>query len=264
MDVEEVVRFTMSSPTIVVPENAALTGGTAENFVQVGCDVFRSLVVAGGLKQTDRVLEIGSGLGRVAYPLTRYLESPGSYIGLEIVKDSVDFCNSHVACLSNLFSFRHLDLFNEFYNANGQLALIDTAINFEEAEFDFIFMSSVLTHLEYSDLVYYMTNSAKWLRRGGRLWATMFLVDAAAENALADARTQPSTAAGTLRFDLSGDGPDYFLMGKRSTVAVAYRLPFIESLLHQCGYRLVELGLGQWSGADRVGGYQDLLVLERV
>lgn len=264
MEVEEIIQRTINSPSVIVPDNAELIGGTRESFVQVGCDVFRSLVLAGGLKPTDRVLEIGSGLGRVAYPLTLYIKAPGSYTGLEIMQDAVAFCDAKVAPLSPLFSFKHINYYNEFYNPKGHLKLRDADPGFDASGFDFVFMSSVLTHLVYDDLTFYMSRSSRWLRKGGRLWATAFLIDQATQNALSLAATQPETPAGTLNFDLAADGPDYFLPGGRSTAAVAYRLPTLERVAGENGFKVIGTHLGQWSGVKRAGGYQDLMVLEKV
>ena len=46
-----------------------------------------------GLISSDRILEIGSGFGRMAIPLTKFLSNKGSYDGLEIIKDGVNWCN---------------------------------------------------------------------------------------------------------------------------------------------------------------------------
>ena len=43
-----------------------------------------------GLEPSSSVLEIGSGLGRIAFPL-RYVITSGSYDGFEIVRQKVDF-----------------------------------------------------------------------------------------------------------------------------------------------------------------------------
>ena len=89
MDFEALRQRIVSSDKILVPDNAAFTGGTREDFVDVGCAVLGDLI-ARGLKPDSRVLEIGSGLGRIAYPMTFFLDE-GEYVGLEIVKDSVEF-----------------------------------------------------------------------------------------------------------------------------------------------------------------------------
>lgn len=257
MDLDALCELVMSSDGIVLPTNAEFTGGSRDNFLSVGCSVLRELVRTTALAPSSRVLEIGSGLGRIAYPLALYLEH-GHYVGLEIVEDSVEFCARHVkplAAPTSRFEFIHIDIHNEFYNPHAKARLADYAFP-ELGEFDVVFMSSVCTHLNDEELWIYLQKAAQWTKRGGDFWATFFLVDATVEHQLAEHRSETS-----LPFDLSGRGPDYYLDGRRSTVAVAYRADYVCLLYARHGLMLKSCDLGTWSGARReYGGYQDLLV----
>jgi SAM-dependent methyltransferase len=261
MDVEALCERVMSSDKIVLPDNAEFTGGSRDNFLSVGCSVFRELVRTTALAPDSRVLEIGSGLGRIAYPLALYLKH-GHYVGLEIVKDSVEFCARHVTPLAaptSRFEFIHVDVHNEFYNPDSETRLADYAFP-EFGEFDVVFMSSVCTHLNDKELKIYLRKAAQWTKRGGDFWATFFLVDSAVEYRLAEHRSEAS-----LPFDLSAQGPDYYLDARCSTVAVAYRIDYVRSLYASRGFDLKELDLGVWSGAKRdYAGYQDLIVATKV
>ena len=129
MNVNALCEVIMSSDKIVIPDNAEFTGGSRQDFLSVGCSVFRELVRTTALTPSSRVLEIGSGLGRVAYPLALYLKD-GHYTGLEIVKNSVEFCARHVTPLAaptSRFEFIHLDVHNEFYNPDAKTRLADYA-----------------------------------------------------------------------------------------------------------------------------------------
>lgn len=255
MNLDALCELIVSSDRIVVPGNAELTGGSRDDFLSVGCSVLRELVRTTALTPGSRVLEIGSGLGRIAYPLTFYL-SNGQYVGLEIVKQSVDFCAQHVAPLAKArFDFLHVDIHNEFYNPASEKRLADYVFP-ELGEFDVVFMSSVCTHLNDQELDIYLDKAAQWTRRGGDFWATFFLIDSSVECQLAEYRSETS-----LPFDLSSQGPDYYLDSRRSTVAVAYRTDYIRSLYSAHGFSLKSLDLGVWSGAKRnYAGYQDLIV----
>jgi SAM-dependent methyltransferase len=248
----------MNSQGFRVPENADLTGGSREDFLSVGCSTLRQLVSQTGITPQCRILEIGSGLGRVAYPIACYLEAGGRYLGLEIVGDSVAFCRaniSHLAVPGAWVQFEHVDIYNEFYNPNSSVLLRDFQYP-DIGQFDLIIMNSVCTHLADDEIRIYLQLVTRWLKPGGDFFATFFLIDRDAAE-----KIESKDPDVTLRFDLSTATPDYFLDGRRSTLAVAYRLGYIEELYKSLGLAIKSVQLGLWSGADRVfKGYQDVVV----
>lgn len=261
MNLDALWRRIMSCDKIVVPDNAAFTGGCRDDFLTVGCSIVSDLIRTTGLTPSSKMLEIGSGLGRIAYPLAFYLED-GHYVGLEIVQDSVAFSARHVTPLSApgaRFDFVHIDIHNEFYNPSAAKRLAEYVFP-ELGQFDVVFMSSVCTHLNDKELRLYLERAAQWTRYDGDFWATFFLVDRAAERRLLHQK-----ASSSLPFDLSSAGPDYYLDDNRSTVAVAYRVDYVRSLYADYALSIQSLDLGTWSGVNRdYGGYQDLVVAKRI
>ena len=55
-----------------------------EGFVRAGDESVRCFVEWGGLRPGDRVLDVGSGVGRMAVALTRYLDVGSSYEGFDV------------------------------------------------------------------------------------------------------------------------------------------------------------------------------------
>ena len=262
MNIEELCQHVMTSKEVIIPKNAALIGGSRDNFLSVGCDIFRELVRSTQLNPNSKVLDIGSGLGRVAYPLAYYLEN-GHYVGLEVIKDSVDFCQKNILPLTapnSHFEFIHTDIHNTFYNPSAKSNL--THYNFPDlGEFDVVFMSSVCTHLINEDLQHYFKLIQKWTRSGGDFMATWFLIDSLAKEQLLN-----SINSTTLPFDLSGEGPDYFLKGQnKSTGAVAYDMDYVLALYKSHSFDTISnMYLGPWSGIKRnVGAFQDLIVARK-
>ena len=262
MHIEELCQHVMTSKEVIVPENAALIGGTRDNFLSVGCAVFSELIRSTQLSPNSRVLDIGSGLGRVAYPLAYYLKD-GHYVGLEIVKDSVDFCQKNIIPLTapnSHFEFIHTDIHNTFYNPSAEYELAN--YNFPDlGEFDVVFMSSVCTHLNNEDLLLYFKHIQQWTRSGGDFLATWFLVDDLAREQLLNPNKSHA-----LPFDLSGKGPDYFLknLGK-STDAVSYDVDYVLDLYKSHSLSTIStMYLGPWSGVERqIGAFQDLIVARK-
>lgn len=146
---------------------------TAE-FHRVGRDSAQSLIDS-GLKPTDRVLEIGCGLGRVALPLGEYLTS-GTYDGIDILEGEIEWAKRHITSRFSTFRFHHADLYNRYYNVYAQTRAADYRFPFDSDSFDWIYLTSVFTHLLRDDTEHYISEIARMLRPGARCFATFFLL----------------------------------------------------------------------------------------
>ena len=71
------------------------------DFRAIGAEFLRHFVKLGDLRPTDKVLEIGCGIGRMAVPLTQYL-STGTYDGMDVVADGINWCSQNIRQLSGL------------------------------------------------------------------------------------------------------------------------------------------------------------------
>ena len=81
-------------------------GDGGDSDTEIGKEFFRYFTEIAGLKPHERVLDIGCGTGRMARPLTSYLTS-GSYDGLDIVANSINWCQKTYAPVPELsFSFQ--------------------------------------------------------------------------------------------------------------------------------------------------------------
>src|SRR5690348_13662495 len=86
-------------------ELAALIGGSLD----VGRTHISTMRRFSGLRADDRILDIGSGVGRTAMWLSSFL-TEGSYEGLEIHADSVAWCQREISSRYPNFCFQHVDL----------------------------------------------------------------------------------------------------------------------------------------------------------
>lgn len=64
------------------------------------------------------MLDVGSGIGRMARPLTKFLTS-GSYVGIDIVPRGIEWCQRHITSRYPNFTFQHADVYNKEYNPTG-------------------------------------------------------------------------------------------------------------------------------------------------
>jgi SAM-dependent methyltransferase len=223
-------------------------------FRQNGIDTLRSLVQLAGVRPNSRVLEIGSGIGRVAVPLTQWL-STGSYVGIEVVMQGVAWCHEFIARTYSNFQFIHLDIHNEFYNPTGRGSVADAGLPCEDAAFDVVFLNSVFTHLGLEDTIAYLSEIARVLEPDGRLWGSWFLVEREVGAAVLDGRSRVPLGW------TDGNGV-YYANDRKGTVAVAYDEELVYNLLSDVGFQIGSTYKGDWlSGRSRIdGGFQDLII----
>jgi SAM-dependent methyltransferase len=231
-----------------------LLGGDYDYFERVGEEFLAHFVDLGGLKPSDRVLDVGCGPGRMAVPLTRYLSSAagGSYDGFDVVPREVDWCRRHVTPRHPGFRFQVADVRNPRYNPAGATAASEYRFPFPDQSFDFVFATSVLTHLREPDAANYLREIGRVLRAGGRSLVTFFLWNAEARRQVAEGESHYAFAHpdGHARYE-SPDAPE---------AAVAYDESWVHDRYFAAGMGIEELRYGQWCGREPALTWQDLIV----
>ena len=109
----------------------------------IGKEFFNYFITLGSLKPTNHVLEIGCGFGRMAIPLTEFLDKEGSYNGLDIIIDGINWCKSNFTPRFRNFKFKHINVLNERYNKKGDVLAKDYTFPFMDNSIDFVFLTSV-------------------------------------------------------------------------------------------------------------------------
>lgn len=221
------------------------------------------LRVYGGLRSDGAVLEIGCGIGRIAFAL-RYLLESGSYEGFDISKEKVAFMRRHFEPAHPNFRFLCADIHNTYYNPDGKVPAHEYRFPYPDAAFDTVFAASVFTHMLPANTRRYVHETGRVLKPGGRAVFSFFLLDH-----YRPAQARPSIfARDDFAFDHRyGDFGDEFAVGRPENpeLMTAYRMTLVERLAGEAGLRLVQPPVpGMWSGTFT--GWvspQDLVVLER-
>ncbi len=226
------------------------------DFRATGEEFRRLFVEVAHLQPDERVLEIGCGSGRMALPLTRYLNRQALYVGMDITLPAILWCRKHISVRYPNFHFLHADLYNERYNPTGHYRAEEYPFPFRDGSFDFIFLTSVFTHLLPQAADHYLAEIARMLSVEGRAFLTFFLLNEEqrrlAERGMNDIDFRYGKGSYRVRDDAVPES------------AVAYDELYLLQRLHYYGLDVIgSIHYGQWSGRDDGLSYQDILLVQR-
>ncbi len=146
-------------------------------FDSAGKEFLNHFISMGELKPYEAILDVGCGCGRMSLPLTTYLNNKGRYDGFDIVKESVAWCQQNISKKYPNFNFKHSDIYNKEYNKNGKINSRDFIFPYDDNSFDFIFLTSVFTHMLPEDMEHYFSEISRTLKNGGRCLISFFLLN---------------------------------------------------------------------------------------
>jgi SAM-dependent methyltransferase len=220
------------------------------------------LRASAALGRQSAVLEIGCGLGRIAFPLRYVLDRTGRYDGFEIVRRKVDFLQHTFQRAHPNFRFTWADVRNTHYNPGGTYAAADYRFPYPDASFDVVFAASVFTHMVPPNGANYFRETGRVLRPGGRALFSFFLLDRYRPGA----RRAEGFDAPDFNFDHPhGDDEGCAIAFPHDAERMtAYWLAWIERVAGTAGLRLAGPALpGYWSGEPHWIGAQDVVVLTK-
>jgi ubiquinone/menaquinone biosynthesis C-methylase UbiE len=236
---------------MIPPRTLDFVGGT--NYRGVGLE-FRDLFVRyGGLKPGDRVLDVGSGIGRMAAPLTGYLAASGEYQGFDIVKKGVEWSQKHITSRYPNFHFLHSDVKNKFYNPGGVHEASSYRFPYEDGSFDFVFLTSVFTHMFPADMEHYLEEISRVLKKGGTSFITMFFLNEESQKLI-----QQGSSTQNFVYELEGcvtadpENPE---------ASLAFDETHMRGLFARSGLSIREpIHYGAWCGRKEFLSYQDIVI----
>jgi SAM-dependent methyltransferase len=237
-----------------------LTGAGPETFEIIAKSHIESYRKFIELRPDLNILEVGSGIGRDAIPFSRILSPPGSYLGIDIIKPSIDWCTENITPRNPHVKFLHFDIRDQLHNPSGSLKTKDIRIPVQDRSVDFICLQSVFTHMFEPDIVHYLSEFRRILRSDGLVFATMFVVT---PEVIESSRTKNLTAY-DLRFEYQITEDTYINDPVYPLGAIAFTADRIEKMAEKSGMRISGPILpGSWSGLHEVThGGQDTVILK--
>jgi SAM-dependent methyltransferase len=233
-----------------------MVGG--DNFNKIGQQFLSYFMEFGELRPEDDVLDVGCGIGRMAVPLTKYLNPGAVYEGLDVDPKSIDWCRRKISSLYPSFHFQVIDVFSKMYNPNGKLESSNYRFPFSDESFDFVFLVSVFTHMLPLGIRNYLSEIHRVMRKGGRCLVTCFLLNRESDNLLGQ-------GLGTFKFQPRTNAPCRIVNPDVPDAAVAIDEDWLRLLCNEAGLVVVDpIHYGFWVGrVPDIDSHQDIVVTRR-
>lgn len=249
----DVLTALKGNKNLMPPKGLIYTG--AGEFLKMGTQITNMFVNKHGLQPHHKVLDVGSGIGRLAIPLTKIINANGSYDGFDVIKIGTDWCTKNITKRFANFKFKYMPLHNDLYNNTGAEAN-KFVFPYPDNSFDFGIANSLFTHMMPDEVQQYYTEIHRVLKPGGKFYATFFSVNTQARY----------TSNPIFSFNIIKN--NYRLMDEKVTSA---NIAFDEHYLHNTiinpsQFNIIYKSYGYWSheaDAPNCEEYQDIVVVEK-
>lgn len=246
-----------------LPSKAGTFTGAVHDFAASGEALVAALREVAGMTASSHVLDVGCGVGRLALPTSRFLDADGSYDGIDIVPDGIEWCQQHISSQYGNVHFTLADIYNKEYNPKGRLQAADYVFPYADETFDVVVLVSVFTHMLPVEVERYISEIARVLKKNGRMFATYFLITPESLQLM-------DSPASAMRFK-HHRGSHWVISDRVPELAVAYDEEHIREVYAKHGLsETPDLYVGAWCGRpghwplDSGLGDQDTLVATKL
>jgi SAM-dependent methyltransferase len=123
----------------------------------------------------DSILDFGCGCGRLARQFIQQRPRPRAYLGIDLHRGMVQWCERNLAPHAAGFRFEHHDVWNQAFNPKGSRA--PGAFPVPPRSVSLVNAWSVFTHLVEAQAGHYLAEVERVLREDGYFHSTWFLFD---------------------------------------------------------------------------------------
>ena len=207
------------------------------------------------LMRNQRVLEIGCGCGRIANGLIHYLSVEGEYVGIDVDRQIIDWCERNISTRNSNFEFYQVDVANNYYyqDDNQQTNTYDFSF-LESREFDCVIALSVFNHLRLEDTQQYLQEISKRLAINGLAYCTFWIID----NDFLEFQEGSKKHLALKRQD-NGIWYGY----QRQSFFAGYESELLNNIFAEANLKVIDFCPGSWARKKNARLYQDWYLLER-
>jgi cyclopropane fatty-acyl-phospholipid synthase-like methyltransferase len=224
----------------------------ADHFRSVMAQLFHEVAYRCRVSDSSRVLDLGSGCGRLAYPFAKLLCN-GRYFGVDVWSEGIQWCNENIASRNTNCEFQVVEARNNYYFEEFTGESNNFALDVPSADIDLVFSISVFTHLVKKDCQSYLDEISRVLKPDGCAYITGFVIDRFfhryVERTGNHRQVIPADEAGC---HYAYKGQDFF---------AGYTMERWKEMFDQAGLELVSFEPGSWAQKPGSRVFQDTFVL---
>lgn len=257
------------------PAIAAISTGfvSKKMFNYVGVEWLEFLIRHARLAPEHAVLDVGCGCGRMAGPLTLYLDERGRYVGFDPVVKSIRFAQTHLN--QTHFRFEHVDLKHYLYHPKGTVDPHSFRFPCDDASIDVSLASSIFTHLDLQTSNHYLRETRRVLKSGGRALYSLFALGEEVTVPVGGVTQELGKGSGSGLFRFLNRGSGYYThcdaagkpknhhMPDEIGDPVAFDHEAFAGMAAAAGLVVESYLPGGWRGGDYPHGYQDMFLLRK-
>ena len=147
-----------------------------KHFNNSGTKFFRMILDHLHIKKSDRILEVGCGTGRIAFPFIKHLGK--NYSGFDNNSHFIEHCHTVDG------NFQHLDVFHEDWNQSGGIDPNIVEFPYRDRQFHVVFSVAVFNHFRLQWFEHYLSEMTRVLMKGGKLFFTLIIANEPKEKSL--------------------------------------------------------------------------------
>jgi SAM-dependent methyltransferase len=187
-----------------------------------------------GLLPSSDLLDIGCGIGRLAYECASFLDEGATYTGIDIAPVAIEWLNANYAPHLPGFRFDLLDVHSERYRPDGSVRPDKVRLPYDDGSFDMVCAFEVFMHLPLEGVRNYLQEIARVLRPGGAAVVTLVAIYPDEDTLVHGGRKYVKVAKGV-----------HTLFPRRKATSMAYDIGLFRSMLGKAGLEEVDLIKGR-------------------